>query len=139
LEQAQGEVDLADWLQQKKTFLLYPRTQMFASQLVMASPDLLGQETFQVLVLDATWRKTHKMLALNPVLQTLPRIELNEIVSSRYRIRKQREGASLSTIEAIYHLLQQLSSDSQPFEPLLNSFEQMQKRLEQYIPLQHRH
>lgn len=75
-----------------------------------------------LIVPDGTWRKARKILHLNPVLQTLPRLTLNEGEPSRYRIRKAPHAAAVSTVEAITRTLSALEPE-QDFTPLLQPFD----------------
>ena len=67
-------------------------------------------------------------MQLNPDLQTLNRVLIMPTEQSKYRIRKQKDSQSLSTIEAIYELLSQLENSNEKFKPLLNAFEKMQNQ-----------
>ena len=77
----------------------------------------------RLVVLDATWRKSRKMLHLNPALQQLPRLALDAVPSSRYLIRKAHKPGQLSTLEATCAALTQLGGDSAAFESLLTAFD----------------
>lgn len=54
----------------------------------------------RLVLLDGTWRKSRKLLYLNPVLQALPQVRLVDGLVSRYRIRKVPVPGALATIEA---------------------------------------
>ncbi|MFS0755608.1 tRNA-uridine aminocarboxypropyltransferase [Noviherbaspirillum sp. 1P10PC] len=77
----------------------------------------------RLVVLDATWRKSRKMLALNPALQALPRLSLSAPPPSQYRIRKAHKPGQLSTLEAVCHALAQLEGDAARYRPLLQAFD----------------
>ena len=77
----------------------------------------------RLVVLDATWRKSRKMLALNPALQALPRLALSAPPPSQYLIRKAHRPDQLSTLEAVCHALAQLEGDSARYEALLTAFD----------------
>lgn len=77
----------------------------------------------RLVVLDATWRKSRKMLYLNPLLQALPRLALREIPPSRYQVRKAHLPHQLSTLEAACQALIQLECDAGKFQPLLQAFD----------------
>jgi len=47
----------------------------------------------RLVVLDATWRKSRKLLHLHPLLQALPRLPLRDPPPSLYRIRKAHAGS----------------------------------------------
>ena len=75
------------------------------------------------MVLDATWRKSRKMLYLNPALQRLPRLALQDVPPSAYRIRKAHAPHQLSTLEAAAHALAQLEANPVYYQPLLSAFD----------------
>lgn len=77
----------------------------------------------QLVVLDATWRKSRKMLYANPALQALPRLALNDAVPSRYLIRRAHALGQLSTLEATCHALSALEQDAQKYLPMLAGFD----------------
>jgi DTW domain-containing protein YfiP len=102
--------------------LLYPETPgepaaPFDAAL-LAQPDRL-----RLVVLDATWRKSRKMLHLNPGLQTLPRLALHDVPASTYRIRKAHAPHQLSTLEAAAVALAQLEGDAGQYRLLLQAFD----------------
>ena len=59
----------------------------------------------RLVVLDGTWRKSRKMLHLNPLLASLPRLALRAMPPSHYRIRKAHGPDQLSSFEAAAHAL----------------------------------
>ncbi len=77
----------------------------------------------RLIVLDGTWRKSRKLLYLNPALQQLPRLSLQDLPASNYRIRRAHRPHQLSTLEAVCAALAQLEGDSRPFQPLLQAFD----------------
>ena len=79
-------------------------------------------QSLLLVVPDGTWRKARKLLHLNPLLATLPRVTLAQGGVSRYRLRKAPGPGALSTVEAIAQALQILEAPSS-FEPLLKPFE----------------
>lgn len=127
--QKKASVSLANWIAQKPTLLLYPPIEQTESLQMIPAGDILQHyplDGFQVLILDGTWRKTHKMMMLNSQLQTLPRITIDVNSVSNYRIRQQKNAYSLSTIEAISQLLQVLEPNNAAIETLQSSFAKMQ-------------
>lgn len=82
-----------------------------------------------LVVIDATWRKSRKMLMLNPLLQTLPRLALTALdaaTPSRYAaLRRAHQPLQLSTLEACVLALQQTAPAPEPerFAPLLAAME----------------
>ena len=117
--------DLQRWLGADKshglhTVLLYP-----------AHPDLpapnadlsqLHPSQIKLVVLDGTWRKSLKMLHLNPALQALPRLALSPDAPSRYLIRKAHRPDQLSTLEASCMALAELEHAPDRYTPLITAF-----------------
>ena len=77
--------------------LLYPPSGDAAERF---SPQQLHPSKIRLVVLDGTWRKSRKMLFQNPILQSLPRLALEDVPASGYRIRKAHAAHQLSTLEA---------------------------------------
>ena len=112
--------------------LLYPGTEAGQSRGKRLSsalapemvPDLLQRPSqLRLIVLDGTWRKSRKMLCLNPALQQLPRLSLAPLQASRYLIRQAHRPGQLSTLEATCAALAQLETQGDQFEPLLKAFD----------------
>ena len=95
----------------------------------LAPGDRQNPAGLRLVVLDGTWRKSRKMLHLNPLLQQLPRLALQQLPASRYRIRKARQLHQLSTLEACCAALAQLENGAEPFEPLLTAFDGLVEHL----------
>jgi DTW domain-containing protein YfiP len=76
----------------------------------------------RLIVLDGTWRKSRKMLHLNPLLAGLPRLSLSDLPPSAYHIRKAHRAEQLSTLEAACHALMRLEKNAERFQPLLDAF-----------------
>lgn len=76
----------------------------------------------RLVVLDGTWRKSRKMLHLNPLLQALPRLPLRNPAPSQYLIRKAHQPHQLSTLEATCFALMQLEQSDEKYQPLLAAF-----------------
>jgi DTW domain-containing protein len=95
----------------------------------LRTPELLCAEQLaqaaqiRLVVIDGTWRKSRKMLYLNPLLQQLPRLSLQDTPASRYVLRKAHQPDQLSTLEATCVALGQLQADHSAFAPLLLAFE----------------
>ncbi|MBT9501276.1 MAG: DTW domain-containing protein [Burkholderiaceae bacterium] len=95
----------------KYELLLYPDTalgQGLATTMPMDETRLQPASGLRLCVIDGTWRKSLKMLHLNPWLQALPRLALQAGPPSQYRIRRAHAEHQLSTLEAIALALQQL-------------------------------
>ena len=101
--------------------LLYPASAGFTAFRSDTTPPTC------LVVIDATWRKSRRMLALNPLLQTLPRLALAALDStkpSRYAaLRRAQQPQQLSTLEASVLALQQLAPAPERFAPLLAAME----------------
>jgi DTW domain-containing protein YfiP len=108
--------------------LLYPHTPGEAA-LGLPSPPALDAvllqrpEALRLVLLDATWRKSRKMLYLNPSLQVLPRLALRDLPASGYRIRKAHAPDQLSSLEAAAYALSQLENRPEHYGPLFAAFE----------------
>jgi DTW domain-containing protein YfiP len=100
--------------------LLYPQTPGIPAA---PAPEIDPARPLRLVVLDATWRKSRKMLALNPLLQRLPRLALDAPPPSRYLIRKAHRADQVSTLEAVCHALSRLEGDSDRYLPLLAAFD----------------
>jgi DTW domain-containing protein YfiP len=107
---------------QQYTVLLYPETlREPAPPLDMER--LTDPARVRIVVLDASWRKSRKMLHLNPLLGQLPRLALEDMPPSRYVIRKAHTPAQLSTLEATCAALAQLEGDAGKYQPLREAFD----------------
>lgn len=133
--------DLEHWLHapwpgqaagaQVRPLLLYPPTppdpQLPAVQPPALPPHWLdAPQLLRLVVLDGTWRKSRKMLYLNPLLQQLPRVALHNSPACRYVIRKAQAEGQLSSFEAAALALAQLQhwSDNHPaWTALMESFD----------------
>lgn len=129
-EQLSELPDLVDWLENNKNvFLLYPEMDNQVKDCeVFDVGQIESLSDVKVLILDGTWRKTFKMMQMNPELQALNRVSLSPTKESNYRIRKQKDSQSLSTVEAIYEVLSQSESSAEKFKPLLHAFENLQNQ-----------
>jgi len=105
----------ARW-QQPGSCLLYPLDP--ASE----APPLATGDVRQLVLLDGTWRKTRKLLHLNPALQRLPRYALPAPPPSRYAIRKSQQPDQRSTLEAACLALGALEQRPAHYAPLLQAF-----------------
>jgi DTW domain-containing protein YfiP len=136
-----AEQDLQAWLkapwggrpqaEQALPVLLYPETPA-DPQLPVVTPAPLPEawlarpERLRLVVIDGTWRKSRKMLYLNPALQALPRLSLRDVPCARYRIRKAQAPGQLSTFEAAALALAQLQrwdAQHQAWQQLMASFD----------------
>lgn len=100
-------------LEQESIALIYPGEQ--------SKPlgDLIDTVPRKLVFIDATWRKSKRMLLESPFLGQLPRYALSNTTPSRYKIRKEPTAQSLSTLEAIVNALTLLERDESRYLPLL--------------------
>ncbi|MFZ3127140.1 MAG: tRNA-uridine aminocarboxypropyltransferase [Rhodoferax sp.] len=109
----------------KYTVLLYPPTayEGHDAPAPLDAAQLANPAQVRLVVLDATWRKSRKMLHLSPALQRLPRLALVNVPAPRYAIRKAHQPGQLSTLEATCAALAQLEGDAARWQPLLQAFD----------------
>ncbi|HUH86665.1 MAG TPA: DTW domain-containing protein [Pusillimonas sp.] len=100
--------------------LLFPASEHALAPVRVAAD---GQTTEPPLLVvpDGTWRMARKIIRANPVLGSLPRLTLPLGAASEYRVRKAREPAAVSTIEAVVRALSLLEPQGN-FQPLLRPF-----------------
>jgi DTW domain-containing protein YfiP len=115
----------------RQPVLLYPETPGAPAAPPESLPPPAG---LRLVVLDATWRKSRKMLYLNPVLQRLPRLALRDMPASNYRIRKAHAPDQLSTLEASAHALGQLTGDMALVAPLFAAFDGFVQQQAAFVP-----
>lgn len=96
-------------------WLLYPGNE--ALDVDCPAPPLPRADIGGLVVLDGTWRKTRRLLYLNPWLQQLPTLSFSRAPASDYAIRKGPGGQALSTLESLAHVLGRLQPGFSP-EPL---------------------
>lgn len=110
---------------QRLSLLLYPATPGDAH---LPPPPAWPQplpppQALRLVVLDATWRKSRRMLYDSPWLQGLPRLGLVAPPPSRYHVRRARGDAQRSTFEAAVLALAQLNGPAWPAERLWPVFD----------------
>jgi DTW domain-containing protein YfiP len=105
--------------------LLYPATaDAPAAPVASAAAVLACARPTQLVVIDATWRKSLRLLKSNPLLETLPRLALRPSALSAYgALRRARRPGLLSTLEAVCLALGELEEDPQRYAPLTAAFE----------------
>jgi len=126
------QLEVGERLDTGRTVLELPQTVLIYPGDDAAELDsLVGSSPKTLLFLDASWRKSHRMLMESPELQSLPKISLRPDQVSRYRIRKSSTTDSLSTLEAIVFALSVLERDSDKYLPLLQTMDWMiEKQIE---------
>ena len=88
----------------------------------------LKNKKLRIVVIDGTWATAAKMVHQSTNLQKLPRICFTPASPSNFRVRKQPESYCYSTIEAIHHTIDLLSSSNdlnRPHDHLLEVFNGM--------------
>jgi len=125
-----------------RTLLLYPPTPP-DPQLPLVAPPALPADwlapprQLRLVVIDGTWRKSRKMLYLNPALQQLPRLALHALPEGRYAIRKAHRPGQLSTLEATWAALRQLQAAPAPtgaLDGLLQAMDALQAHYRRSVP-----
>jgi DTW domain-containing protein YfiP len=121
----------------KQNLLLYPAA-TGAEPVCAASasepPAVDDPAALRLVVLDGTWRKSRKMLFLNPLLQALPRYPLRATPASHYLIRKAHRPDQLSTLEAGCYALMQLEGNEARYLPLMEAFDGFVAQQLSYVP-----
>ncbi len=105
----------------RHTRLLYPDVPAAPAPPAHATID---DAPLRLVVIDATWRKSLRMLIEHPALAALPRLSLAAPPPTRYRaIRAARRADQVSTLEATVHALALLEGPSFDAAPLLDAFD----------------
>lgn len=107
----------------KNAGLLYPRKNAKSLEDLPASelPD-------QFVFLDGTWNHARTMYRDIPILKTLPHYRLTPESPSRYLIRKEPTRDSLSTLEAVVAVLQQVEPELAGLDRLVAAFDLMNQQ-----------
>jgi DTW domain-containing protein YfiP len=118
------------------TVLLYPQTDYAGHEPAAAldAAQLADPAFVRLVVLDGTWRKSRKMLHLNPALQALPRLSLDTPQASGYTIRRAHKPGQLSTLEATCAALAQLQGNTHCYQGLLQAFTGFVAQQALYVP-----
>jgi DTW domain-containing protein YfiP len=104
----------------RDTRLLYPDVPAAPAPL---APAPSANAPLRLVVIDATWRKSLRMLLEHPALAALPRLHLDAPAPTRYRaIRAARRADQVSTLEATMQALAMLEGPSFDPAPLLDAF-----------------
>jgi DTW domain-containing protein YfiP len=121
--------------QPRYTVLLYPPTAFegHAAPAPLDALQLKDPHSVKLVVLDATWRKSRKMLHLSPALQRLARLTLDDVPQGRYAIRKAHQPGQLSTLEATCAALAQLEGDAARWQPLLAAFDRFVAQQQAFV------
>ena len=110
--------------------LLYPDVPAAPEPSATTAPELDPNTPLRLVVIDATWRKSLRMLLEHPALAALPRLTLSNPAPTRYRaIRAARNPDQLSTLEATVHALAMIEEVAAfDGQPLLDAFDQFVQR-----------
>lgn len=104
----------------RDTRLLYPGVPAAPAP---PAPGVAPGAPVRLVVIDATWRKSLRMLLEHPALAALPRLALQAPPPTRYRaIRAARRDDQVSTLEATVQALAQLEGSGFDAAPLLDAF-----------------
>ena len=107
----------------KNAGLLYPRWN--AQPLEELAPNELPD---QFVFLDGTWNHARTMYRDIPILKTLPCYRLKPESPSRYLVRKEPTRDSLSTLEAVVSVLQQVEPELGGLDRLIAAFDLMNQQ-----------
>jgi DTW domain-containing protein YfiP len=112
----------------RATRLLYPDLPAAPAPAAPSAPaapaePLDAAAPLRLVVIDATWRKSLRLLLEHPQLAALPRLSLDAPAPTRYRaIRAARRPDQVSTLEATVQALSLLEGPGFAAEPLLARF-----------------
>jgi DTW domain-containing protein YfiP len=105
---------------ERDTRLLYPDVPSAPAALPTKAA---AGASLRLVVIDATWRKSLRMLLEHPALAALPRLSLDAPAPTRYRaIRTARRANQVSTLEATVQALAKLEGPAFDAAPLLDAF-----------------
>jgi DTW domain-containing protein YfiP len=108
------------WRPGRQTRLLYPDVPAAPAT---AAAAIEAGAPLRLVVIDATWRKSLRMLLEHPLLAALPRLALDAPAPTRYReIRAARRPDQVSTLEATVQALAMLEGPGFEGAPLLDAF-----------------
>ncbi|MCR5867363.1 DTW domain-containing protein [Aquincola sp. J276] len=108
----------------QQTLLLYPDVPLApALPALRAGAEAGPGRPLRLVVIDATWRKSLRLLLDHPALAALPRLALQAPAPTRYRaIRAARRPDQVSTLEATVQALAMLEGRGFEATPLLEAF-----------------
>ena len=106
----------------REPVLVYPGNES------VALSDVIDDGPRTLVFLDASWRKSRRMLHESEPLGALQKVSIDSNDDSRYLIRKSPGKGYLSTLEAIVSALGLIEGDSEKFSPLLKTMDYMIER-----------
>jgi DTW domain-containing protein YfiP len=114
----------------RQTRLLYPDVPAAPARAVVAGAPTPADAPVRLVVIDATWRKSLRLLLEHPALAALPRMALPAPPPTRYRaIRAARRPDQVSTLEATVQALALIEGPGFDGAPLLATFGRFVDRL----------
>ncbi len=111
---------LAEFPLTSRVGVLYPGP---AGRLLTEVP--LSERPEQLIVIDGTWHHAKTLLRDIPQLSELPRYRIQPTEPGRYRIRREPDETSLSTLEATVAALRALEPDTAGLDDLVSAFDWM--------------
>lgn len=115
--------------QPDNTFVVYPAENSISLDEWSGESDHLEKKrdkgTYNLIFIDASWRKAKKIWHSSSNLHHLKCINLTQLKKSNYRIRKIPRPGYVSTIEAIAACLGHAEKNSEKYQPLLHLFNKM--------------
>mgnify|MGYP005986236157 CR=1 FL=1 len=124
-------------LNKNNTLVLYPSSTALSMEALIEQSSLsetkakcaIDLATIKnVVILDGSWSKTHKIWSTQTWLHEIPQMTFAELPESQYRIRKANRKNSLSSLEACAHVLDKLYKVN--VSPLYNLLNALQDRWE---------
>jgi DTW domain-containing protein YfiP len=114
----------------RQTRLLYPDVPAAPAPAALAGAPTPADAPVRLVVIDATWRKSLRLLLEHPALAALPRMALPAPPPTRYRaIRAARRPDQVSTLEATVQALALIEGPGFDGAPLLATFGRFVDRL----------
>ena len=116
----------------REAMLLYPALPHDSLPEAVDDGMCANPANLRLIVIDATWRKSRRMLYRNPALAQLPRLSLSDPPPARYAIRQAHAPHQLSTFEAVCAALARLENAPNKYDGLLacfDSFVELQQQL----------
>lgn len=111
--------------------MMYPGEEAWTARKEGFAEALAGR-TLLVLILDATWFCSRKMIQHNPFLLDLPRVSFYGDYRSIFTFKREPRPEYISTIECCYYLIKEMQENNMVDknldpEPLMNVFKEMIK------------
>jgi len=115
-----GDPRVRELVDDPSAALLFPGPD--ATDLAAAAPH---ERPKTLVVVDGTWANARKLVLKDPLLSKMRRVEFQPSRESRYRIRKEPNAQSVSTIEATVEALGLLEDAPDRFRRMLDAFDAM--------------